>query len=280
VSHPRELIQAIQAQVAVDYPLDRFVYQIEKAIPGTRMFPDLLVRDGISGAIQCVVEIGYTRPEKLTTYRDRLQIPDVRWYDKSGRLHPGWQTRGVRAVVEVVAPAPEQVFLYEIGTAFICAECLSEWFGDLPGDLPSDQRDALIEEADEECTSGVALLVTDYIKAFLPTVCDTCGALWMAEDDGALGWGVVRELEDAVMRRNGANLRDFGRRWGSRTATTWAESCRLTRELGWDRDLSYLTDGAFVQEDSPSLLDAVRSAVKVQTGFPMTIEEASPATIA
>lgn len=34
-----------------------------------------------------MVEIGNTRPEKLTAYRDDLKIPDVRWYDKQGRLH-------------------------------------------------------------------------------------------------------------------------------------------------------------------------------------------------
>jgi hypothetical protein len=34
----------------------------------------------------CVVEIGYTRPEKLKLYHEH-EIKDVRWYDKKGRLH-------------------------------------------------------------------------------------------------------------------------------------------------------------------------------------------------
>jgi hypothetical protein len=51
------------------------------------MLPDIQVVDE-GGAVHCVVEVGYTRPEKLTRYR-ALGIPDVRWYAKDGTLHLG-----------------------------------------------------------------------------------------------------------------------------------------------------------------------------------------------
>jgi len=44
------------------------------------MAPDILVLD-FDGRLLCVVEIGYTRPEKLGRYQ-ALGIPDVRWYAK------------------------------------------------------------------------------------------------------------------------------------------------------------------------------------------------------
>jgi hypothetical protein len=88
VSHSPDLIQQILSMVQADYPPSQFDFVIEKAIPGTRMHPDILVNDR-SGKHCCAVEIGYTRPEKLTAYRKDLKIPDVRWYDKAGNLHGG-----------------------------------------------------------------------------------------------------------------------------------------------------------------------------------------------
>jgi hypothetical protein len=66
MSHSSELIQKIKRIVEQDYPPDAHRIDIEVAIPGTRMFPDILVRDQ-DGKILCAVEIGYTRPEKHST---------------------------------------------------------------------------------------------------------------------------------------------------------------------------------------------------------------------
>jgi hypothetical protein len=86
MSHSAELIETVRRLIERDYPSTQYVYRIERGIPGTGMRPDIMVCDQ-AGGIFCVVEIGYTLPEKLTAYRDDLKIPDVRWYDKQGRLH-------------------------------------------------------------------------------------------------------------------------------------------------------------------------------------------------
>jgi hypothetical protein len=84
--HSAELIETVRRLIERDYPSTQYVYRIERGIPGTGMRPDIMVCDQ-AGGVFCVVEIGYTLPEKLTAYRDDLKIPDVRWYDKQGRLH-------------------------------------------------------------------------------------------------------------------------------------------------------------------------------------------------
>lgn len=106
MSHPPALLAAIRSLLESDYPSSAFRYTIEKVLPGTRLFPDITVR-GATGAVVCVAEIGYTRPEKLTAYKTTHHIPDVRWYDKRGTLHPGFDTRLVRARVEItLGPGP------------------------------------------------------------------------------------------------------------------------------------------------------------------------------
>jgi hypothetical protein len=88
MNHPKELIENIIAKLAGDYPAEGgHVYIIEKLLD-KGMIPDIMVLRG--SALLCAVEIGYTRPEKLTAYRDEFHIPDVRWYDRSGNLHFRW----------------------------------------------------------------------------------------------------------------------------------------------------------------------------------------------
>jgi hypothetical protein len=87
LSHDPTLIRGICDLLEREYSPALYDYVIEKPILGTRMFPDIAIVKKSSKKIVCVVEIGYTRPEKLTAYRRELKIPDVRWYDKQGVLH-------------------------------------------------------------------------------------------------------------------------------------------------------------------------------------------------
>jgi hypothetical protein len=112
MSHPRSLIEAIAAKLHGEYPPDSYIYRYEVALAGTRLFPDIQVCERDSGKTLCAVEIGYTRPEKLTAYRTKHAIPDVRWYDKAGRLHGDVQEITVQATV--LAPEPE------LGARFAC----------------------------------------------------------------------------------------------------------------------------------------------------------------
>src|ERR1041385_2339958 len=86
MGHSKELLAKIADQLRQLYPEPEYRYAFEKGLQGRdrRHQPDIQVFEA-SGAIRCVVEIGYTRPEKLKVYCD-ANIPDVRWYAKDGRL--------------------------------------------------------------------------------------------------------------------------------------------------------------------------------------------------
>ena len=87
MGHSTDLLQEITQLLLTDYPLELgYKYIYEKAIANAtaRMHPDVIVE--LDNDVVCVVEIGYTRPEKLTEYQE-MGIPDVRWYDKNATLH-------------------------------------------------------------------------------------------------------------------------------------------------------------------------------------------------
>jgi len=72
-----------------DYPPPLFRYALDttRLFNGSRIFPDVQVFAPDSDRPVCVVEIGYTRPEKLSYYKE-LGIPDIRWYGRdSGKLY-------------------------------------------------------------------------------------------------------------------------------------------------------------------------------------------------
>lgn len=81
MGHSPQLLEQIAALAAPTYPRDRFQYVFEGSFEARRIFPDIQIFDG--STLVCVVEIGYTRPEKLRLYRER-GIRDVRWYGKGG----------------------------------------------------------------------------------------------------------------------------------------------------------------------------------------------------
>jgi hypothetical protein len=91
MSHDPTLIRRICEDLEKDYDPSLYEYVIERPILKSRMFPDVATIERSSGIFQCVVEIGYTRPEKVTAYREQLKIPDVRWYCLQGILHVRWQ---------------------------------------------------------------------------------------------------------------------------------------------------------------------------------------------
>jgi hypothetical protein len=83
--HSPELIANILCHIQQSYPAEhRFEIERPLFLKDRRMQPDIQVFDQ-AGELVCVVEIGYTRPEKLKRYR-QLDIPDVRWYSKAGEL--------------------------------------------------------------------------------------------------------------------------------------------------------------------------------------------------
>lgn len=221
MSHPVALITDIRNKVASDYPPDQFSFAIEKAIPGTRMFPDLLITDR-SGKMVCAVEIGYTRPEKLTAYRE-LGIADVRWYDKQGNLHSGWEIHNVRAVVEVAGAEPTQVAVYKIPNQATCPNCLEDLFGCLYSDAKDCHHEECVENADYEARAGTYLIiVTDYLRAWLPCFCDQCGDSFLCDEDAAPG--ITLDLESLTPA-------EFGLEHGRREMADWHVACEFVEQV-------------------------------------------------
>lgn len=187
MSHSAELIELIAAEVRKTYPPERgFSYVIEQRIAGIArvMMPDIQVLNE-AGKVVCAVEIGYTRPEKLTAYRTELGIEDVRWYDKAGRLH-GDVTVVTTIRREVVEPAGGIVFRTIPVTGMVCHNCVEqftqtpdpdEWYGDGPPEAMD--HDSAIEAACEETFGDV---IDNGVRMAALVTCEACEASWIETD--------------------------------------------------------------------------------------------------
>jgi hypothetical protein len=248
--HSKELIDQILTKVAADYPqADGYNYVIEQAITGTRMFPDIVVMIGED--IVCAVEIGYTRPEKLTAYRQQLKIPDVRWYDKSGVLHGDVEERSV--LVKTSIEPDGDVFTYLIHNSVGCSSCEGSEAGRrVPekaaeryirrfGDEAYERRqdEAFEEERDDVET----LLITDYVKLWLPSYCDKCGRTWMANDDDDNEIDVISIIDSIAS----VNPRELSREWGKRIQASWHRARECVKD-DFDLSLNY-SDGDWINKD-------------------------------
>lgn len=174
MSHPAELIDRIQRIIERDYPPQLFRYITERFIDGTRMAPDIHVLDG-SGKVVCAVEIGYTRPEKLTSYRGALKIPDVRWYDKAGNLHGD-----VREHVSTITTRiewPEKVLVLPLNGVVMCEDCLEEWQEPCECDEPCTCAED--DFSDDECYETISFYITDGMRQWAINYCDACASEWL-----------------------------------------------------------------------------------------------------
>lgn len=82
--HKPEILQRVISLLEHDYPQKYFEYRLDtsRLFDGSRMFPDVQIFSSLSkNKPICVVEIGYTRPEKLAHYKN-IGIKDIRWYGR------------------------------------------------------------------------------------------------------------------------------------------------------------------------------------------------------
>jgi hypothetical protein len=239
--HSTDLILMILAKVELDYPPERYRYSIEKFLPGTRMAPDIVVF-GPKGETLCVVEIGYTRPEKLTAYRKIHKIADVRWYDKTGLLHGDVQEKTVRLTVAFDSEMEVSVY-----NPFHIIPCRASDCFDEPEEDAEDP-DKEIERAEEEAQDDVeTVLVSDDTRVWIVNFCDKCGELWLSSDpdDPDVAW-VFENLRDGDGRSNAAM-------WGARERMPWNEiSNRL--KSAFDFTLVY-EDGVWLQPRKQRLFE-------------------------
>jgi hypothetical protein len=187
MSHPAALIDKILAMLETDYPRREFRYQIEKLLPGTRMFPDILIFD-TAGDMRCAVEIGYTRPEKLTAYRQVHKIPDVRWYDKQGTLHGDVTEKVMRVSVTL---EPQGGFAVWLACDF--APCWDEGGCAPIGPDDPNEWDEYCQDAfrDVEC-----FYVTNYAHVWMICHCAKCQRTWMGDRENHDLCGMLLDLAE------------------------------------------------------------------------------------
>lgn len=215
------------------------------------MMPDILVTR--CGSYVCAVEIGYTRPEKLTAYRNQLKIPDVRWYDKQGRLHG--DVRETVSIVTVAAQPARDVSVYYVWDMVQCAECPEvAWldrrvpqrcearYARLFGEDALLDRDARVWEIEHQYVYTMA--ITDHVRMWLPSHCDKCDHDWMAtpHEDAPI---VASELDAAP--------RDIGVALGARTLLTW-DAARADVQNTFGLELEYF-DGYLIDPTLASKVD-------------------------
>jgi hypothetical protein len=252
--HPAELIQKIRALVERDYPSHLYQYQTESIIPGTRMFPDILVTKR-GGGMVCAVEVGYTRPEKLTAYRDQLKIPDVRWYDKQGKLHA--DVRELAVALTVQAEPVSTFYVYQFDGQIVCDDCYTELAEHLDDDCdgdcdcdgdpanPGDPGD-LLDQASAEVST---ILVTDYVKVFFACFCDICGREWFEDDAEDIKLDFAHFDAESIRLGLQGDLREFAKQYGARSLPMhWKDCVELVRNRFHNLELRY-EDGWFINPD-------------------------------
>lgn len=247
MSHPASLIARIVALLEHDYPKAfGYTYVLERAIPGTRFCPDVQVWS--SGVLVCAVEVGYTRPEKLTAYRDILRIPDVRWYDKEGQRHGDVSVRSVNLSVRLREPeGPLYAYLVYHEVPCHDADCIGaeppEALCDGEPLTPAEQE-ASFNEAYEDVQS---LLITDYVRWWVVSCCDKCGAIWQLDEDIYADLG-LDELP-----------RELAARFGARTRlASWSAACALVRNYFGDVEFDHARGGFADFESEMSFRNLLR----------------------
>jgi hypothetical protein len=103
MAHKTETLARVVALLEKEYPQSIFKYLLDtKRFMGTRIFPDVQVFSPNNPTVPvCVVEVGYTRPEKLHHYKQQ-GIPDVRWYGRdSGVLYSEGDVKPITHTIKV-----------------------------------------------------------------------------------------------------------------------------------------------------------------------------------
>lgn len=252
MAHPKELITKIADLLAVEYPPRSgfsFIYErpinqwFKKELGRSMMSPDITILS--ANRPVCVVEIGYTRPEKLTAYRNVLKIPDVRWYAKDGVLHGDVQERVVS--VSIDAEPTGNLYAYPIWGMIPHVGCRDVEYDvrRVPdkaydryvrrfGDDAYMARVEKLEEAESE--DVFTYLVTDYVAVWLPCFCDKCGAHWFADNEDG-------EVAIEMCRYAPREIADY---LGTRREPIKWHMAREEMEK-WGLSLNYM-DGHFLKE--------------------------------
>jgi len=210
VSHSSDLIESFLTEIKKDYlPELGYKYLIEEKLKGSKidLQPDIQVIDEAGHAI-CVVEIGYTRPEKIALYKE-LNVPDIRWYSKDGKFlnpHEHIYTTEVRVKYYEEFPKEEiwrEVDLNEMSN-LICETCLKGRYIEKYSEkyqLPEEQEDEIdYDNEDMEVFEQAYQEWLEEAPIFGELWCNGARwfCVWLCDECGDVGFMTGDELKDTV----------------------------------------------------------------------------------
>jgi hypothetical protein len=174
MSHSSKLINRFLHEIKKTYPERSGVqYIIEQRLKGSEINiqPDIQVIDRDDNIV-CVVEIGYTRPEKLALYK-KVQIPDIRWYSKDGEfLNPHEHIHTTIAQIKYYDVFPEEDTWREVDlnemNHLICDNCFETRYIEVKAEINQTpiEQDVDINYKDDD-----------------PIIFDSASDKWLKEAD-------------------------------------------------------------------------------------------------
>lgn len=189
--HNTDLIEFISKKLNETYPPESFRYLIERPLQGfnVKFFPDIQVLD-YHDHLLCVVEIGYTRPEKIKFYYEN-KITDIRWYSKEGELvNATWETK-----IKIIKHIPEDCTVWDscsfgpddvgfLNRSETCEECYLEELQELINIYCDDYCFLKNQNIYGECLNCLEYLSEDIQNKIFEDLCefevnmDQCGVIY------------------------------------------------------------------------------------------------------
>jgi hypothetical protein len=171
MSHPKELIDKFVSIMEESYSRrEGYTYKIEERIESHKplIYPDIQVHDKDHRLVS-VVEIGYTRPEKIKMYRE-LGVTDIRWYSKAGELINSEEK--ILIVKTKHIPHEDELF-YRLDIEFDRGILQCEKCGNDLGDWESKENKD-IDILDEISCATVGELWCNRLRGICVYYCDNC----------------------------------------------------------------------------------------------------------
>ncbi len=183
-----ELIESIVKEVRKTYPTESgYKYVFEQKLYGGDLdtCPDIQIVDPAEGVV-CVVEIGYTRPEKIARYRE-LEIPDIRCANEDGQLlSPQEREQITKVALEHGVPGEEVWREVDVGArdGIFCPECFYRTCKSIEKEFGHDEERSNYEVGRYLFTAPIyGELWSNGSRWFCVWQCDDCGECHLLTGD-------------------------------------------------------------------------------------------------
>lgn len=217
--HPPELLTSIGSVLKQKYPPGNYKYIQEEYIKigEKRVAPDIQVKDSFNNIV-CVVEVGYTRPEKFELYR-ALGIKDIRWFSKNknefsfygdgkkNNYDPLFRMFFVKNDYGLMQCLESECLLNRAPADFCindeeCIKCVREdcegchFFQNFMDGDNDDKMNELLDIASDEIYGGTFFFAPGSNKKIILYECDACGTVILKTGDQSMEFiGIYSDLD-------------------------------------------------------------------------------------